>query len=435
MSQESVQFVLRGARLNFLLRTAGLGISFLAQSIFAGLLGKEQYSIYVVALAWVSVLALFSTLGLDALLTRYLAAYRGNGEWGNLRGLMAWSLRGAVLGSSLVVGLAAVVLFSVRTELGEERWFTLALGLPLIAVLTHKSVLQGTLRGLMRVVQAGSLDSLLRPVVMLLLVLLAVRVGGLEARARLLMGANLAAATLALLVAMFLARRAWPAQARSHAPERHPAEWRRVALPLLVTSGIYLVLSRTDILMLGFLGAPNSAAVYSVITRFSDIMMLGLMSSTAMIGPVAAALHRRGERAKLQAIVTKAVQWSSLLTALIGLVLVVFGRPLLALFGDGYTEGYAPMLILLGGQGANALAGPVGYLLSMTGHQTQVMRVLGISALVNLLLNGALIPLLGVTGAAAATALTNLAWNLVLLFAVRRQLGIDSTALGRAEAN
>ena len=246
-----------------------------------------------------------------------------------------------------------------------------------------------------------------------------------------LMGANLGGAALALVVGSVLVGRLWPAEARAASPERDARTWRDTALPLLITAGIYLLLSRTDILMLGILDSSASAATYAVITRFSDLMTLGLMSATAMIGPVAAELAARGDRAQLQRVVTKAVQWSSALTVLLGIVLLLFGKLLLSLFGAEYVEGYAPMTILLVGQAVNALAGPVGYLLSMTGHQQRVVQVLGLSAILNVGLNAVLIPFFGVLGAASATALTNLVWNVVLHVSVRRRLQIDSTALGR----
>jgi O-antigen/teichoic acid export membrane protein len=59
------------------------------------------------------------------------------------------------------------------------------------------------------------------------------------------------------------------------------------------------------------------------------------------------------------------------------------------------------------------------------------VRVMGASAALNVLLNALLIPRFGVLGAATATAVTNLIWNLVLLRSVRTVLKIDSTALGR----
>lgn len=431
MKENLVQYVLKGARTTFVLRCGGLGVSFLSHTWFAPLLGQEQYGVYAYVLAWVSVLALATTLGLDTLLTRLSAVYRMQADWPRLQGLWTWSRSTGTRAAGLLLAVGLAGMFTVFAGIDPGRHETFLVGLPLVFVLTSKSLRQGALRGLRLVVQSETLDNVVRPLGMLGVMGLFAWGLGERPRAVHLMGANLAACTLALGLGLLLLARAWPQEARASTPQTEPREWRQTALPLLITAGVYLLLSRTDILMLGLLAGNDSSATYSVVTRFSDLLSLGLVSSTAMIGPVSAELHQRGDRAELQAVVTKAVQWASALTLAMGLVLVFFGRPLLGLFGPEYVEGFAPLMLLLVGQAANALAGPVGYLLSMTGHQNRVVQVLGGSALLNAGLNAALIPAFGVLGAALATTTTNLIWNLVLHVSVARRLGIDSTALGR----
>jgi O-antigen/teichoic acid export membrane protein len=52
------------------------------------------------------------------------------------------------------------------------------------------------------------------------------------------------------------------------------------------------------------------------------------------------------------------------------------------------------------------------------------------SVLANVVLNVALIPHFGATGAACATASSIVLWNAVLSYEVRRQLGIDPGVIG-----
>ena len=99
-------------------------------------------------------------------------------------------------------------------------------------------------------------------------------------------------------------------------------------------------------------------------------------------------------------------------------------------FGAAYGGSGAALGILAIGQLCDAAFGSVVFLLNMTGHERDTVRGLSIGVVVNALLNLALIPLFGINGAAAATALTLLIWNVLLWRAVRRRLGIDSTALG-----
>ena len=53
------------------------------------------------------------------------------------------------------------------------------------------------------------------------------------------------------------------------------------------------------------------------------------------------------------------------------------------------------------------------------------------AAVLNLVLNLLLIPAFGIVGAAVASAISLISWNLILAVLVYRRLGIHSTALGQ----
>lgn len=67
--------------------------------------------------------------------------------------------------------------------------------------------------------------------------------------------------------------------------------------------------------------------------------------------------------------------------------------------------------------------------MTMTGHQKEATRVIGGSAVLNILLNACLIPIWDIQGAAIATAVTTATWNVVLTFFVWQRLGLRATAI------
>ena len=81
------------------------------------------------------------------------------------------------------------------------------------------------------------------------------------------------------------------------------------------------------------------------------------------------------------------------------LVLLILGKPLLGLFGDGFADGYPLMIIFSVGLLARAAVGPSERLLSMLG----LWRIAALTYLAafagNLALCAALIPSLGAIGA------------------------------------
>jgi O-antigen/teichoic acid export membrane protein len=121
---------------------------------------------------------------------------------------------------------------------------------------------------------------------------------------------------------------------------------------------------------------------------------------------------------------------AAVLTLPVFLAFVTGGRWLISLmYGDAYSDAYLPLVILSAGQVANALFGSVGLLLTMTGHERDVARWLTVSAACNILLATALIPFFGMVGAAGATVVSLLIWNLAFWRTAIRKVGVDGSIL------
>lgn len=95
------------------------------------------------------------------------------------------------------------------------------------------------------------------------------------------------------------------------------------------------------------------------------------------------------------------------------------------MFGDGreFLVGMDSLFILLIGQLISVLCGSVLVLLNMTGNQWTVQTILVTAAILNIMLNAILIPNLGIEGAAWATTISTIFWNVWGIRAVRKKLG------------
>ena len=97
-------------------------------------------------------------------------------------------------------------------------------------------------------------------------------------------------------------------------------------------------------------------------------------------------------------------KWCFLPTAAATAVLLLIGKPLLMMFGPDFVEAYPLMCVLAVAFLVRALAGPAQNLLTVTGHQNTAVIILAITVFICGGLNMLLIPILGLTGAAIATA-------------------------------
>ena len=200
-----------------------------------------------------------------------------------------------------------------------------------------------------------------------------------------------------------------------------------MTIPLLLMNLLNLLMERSDILMIGFFLGPTEAGTYAPAARVANAIALGLIAVNAWVAPLISSFHAQGRRAELRHMVRRAAQIIFAVTLPVTLVVLVFGREILGLFGPDFSSAYSALAVLASGQLVNALTGPVVFLMTMTGHQNTAAKILIFVATGNLVLNASLIPAFGIEGAAVATASSRVAWNLLMFWAVWRRLRLRAT--------
>jgi O-antigen/teichoic acid export membrane protein len=113
--------------------------------------------------------------------------------------------------------------------------------------------------------------------------------------------------------------------------------------------------------------------------------------------------------------------------------LLLFGRPILSLFGAQFADGYHLMFILAVGLLARAATGPIERLLNMLGEQHVCALIYAAAFGANLGLSLVLIPYFGMAGAATATATALVIESLLLFTATKKRLGFHVFIWRRAE--
>lgn len=84
-------------------------------------------------------------------------------------------------------------------------------------------------------------------------------------------------------------------------------------------------------------------------------------------------------------------------------------------FGKDFIQGNLALRILLVGQVVNILSGLNGIFLNMNGEHRFVRNVIIIAAVLNIVLNYLLIPRFGLIGAASATTVIRIFWNMLFI--------------------
>lgn len=392
--------------------------TFLVALLIARISGEALLGAFAILFALRAILALVCGLGMRVAMTKFVAASRARSDHAVLRGAVRIGIGvpvgAAVLAAAVLVLLAPVLsedVFDVSSMTGPMR--VVALSLP-FAVLQDVT-LAGT-QGFQSLRAFARIGMILEPSCRLGFTALAL-VAGWD-----LMGlavALLAASAIGgLSGAVALGRRV-----RALPPAAPVLPWRALAgfagvswVASMATQGILWV----DVVLLGWLVAADEVGVYQVATRAVMVCMIVITPLTAAMAPRIAHYWETREIDRVSDSYDGVVRWTWRLS-IVPLTLV-FAAPaaVLSIFGSGFREGVAVVLILCTGALVESLAAPSAVLLNQIGRN-RLNMVINLCALIgNIALNLALIPAFGIVGAAVAWALTLVVPGLVRVTFARR---------------
>jgi O-antigen/teichoic acid export membrane protein len=197
--------------------------------------------------------------------------------------------------------------------------------------------------------------------------------------------------------------------------------WLWLSLSMLLFEALSLLVLNLDLILLNFFVAPDQLGIYFAATRTISLVAFIHFAVTAVAMPRFADLYAAGRQAEIGPLLNEMQKWCVLPSLGGAVVLLLLGKPLLWLFGPGFTAAYPVMFILAIGYVLRAFGGPAQSLLMATGHHNRATGILMATVALSGALNLGLIPWLGISGAAIATACA-LSFEAIASFLVARRL-------------
>lgn len=183
--------------------------------------------------------------------------------------------------------------------------------------------------------------------------------------------------------------------------------------------------SRVDIAVLGIAASDEVVGVYTLAAiAFEGVFQIFVVLRN-QVNPTVAAAVGDNEPGEVDALVRRLWPWTRMVTLLILVFAGLLTGWVVELFGlsQSFLDARAPLLILLAGLVFAAPLLPFDQLLVVGGEPGAQTRVVLISLGVNVVLNVALVPWLGVIGAALGTACAILTLVVGVSFGSRRLFG------------
>ena len=427
--EESSRTLISGATVAFAIKAIGAALNFATQVFLARMLGAKEYGYFAYAVSWMIVLSVPAQLGLRDSLIRFIPEYEVTNRPGHIRGILRFALKAVFIAVVCIAAFFAFILF-VRPNFWEKEQITvLWIMLAALPLFTLNRIRDAGLRAFRRVALAFAPEHIIRPIALCgLCTIVYLNFNELSAWQAWL--CNTVAFVVAFILGSFWLWRSLPEVVRSSAPQQSSRQWMIVSLPMFMMTGMNVLMNQSGVVLLGFFVPSSDVGVYAVCARIVILVNFALSSVNAIAGPLIAKLFHGGKKQEMQQMLTLAARGIFAITFLAALFFGFFGKYVLHTFGPAFVKGYGPLLILMVGQIVNALAGSVGLIMNMTGHQNNAAKILGFSVLVNLSANLVLIPTHGLYGAAIATALSLGTWNVLMLRYVWKHLKLNPTIVG-----
>lgn len=367
----------------------------IAQTSGAGVLGAYQ-----LGLASATVLGLVAVTGLDILLIRQAAHADVGASKGDLgatyRAGRRLILRLGIVGAAAMLAGGGVMAAGLAGDPGAAFVIlAFAPAVPLLALLRHGNAM---LRSQGNVLLSQSLEGVFYTS------LAALIMAGAWWASRPLPPALLPLPYLAGLVAAWLiCCRAVAALTRDWGDGTAQIDWRAgmrtTGAPLIMMAGDWLTL-----VLLGAMAGLVEAGIYRTAFQFCMLFQLVNASFATMAGPHLARAHARGSREEVLGTTLKVGLVGLALVAPLAAVCLLAPEFLLGLFGPEFVRGALALQVLAAAQTVNVMFGPVGTALVMVGEERKVLWIEVAATGLVMALCAALIPVMGLTGAAVGVA-------------------------------
>lgn len=405
----------------FFVRIFGALSGFVATIFIARGLGAEQSGYYFLAFSIITVISAISRVGLDNTLIRFVGAAPSQSSVVLRKSLFISGL----LGLLLSVGL---YLFSV---LALERYFDFAAMSGVIKKMSFAvlglavcTLMANVLQGLRKVSASIFILNIFTNISLAIFV-----VTGLATDAERLSSLYVCAVFVAAAIGVVFFICYKPEQ------QKLGPCWREIfasCLPLWAVTVMAQLVQWSGQFVAGAYVNSEIVAQLAVAQRTAMLTSFVLVAVNLVVAPRFSSLHHNSDRGELESLAKSSVKMVSVSALPIVGLMFIFPGLIMNFFGQGFSGGALFLQILAVGQFVNAITGPVGYLLMMSGNEKDMRSVTLISGGMALFLTWGLTFFYGATGNAVGTAVAVGLQNILAVYFVKKRLGFNILAIWRS---
>lgn len=415
--EQNINVVAKGGGITFVGKLFLNVLRFATALLLARILGADQLGLYSLSLSALNIAMGLALFGLDAAIIRFIAVMAGRkdeeGLWGVVQIGMGLSfILSALLGTALYA-FSFVIAERVFHDLRLAPLLQLAsVFVPLMVV---NDQLFNALRGFKKFNESVIAQYIYQPITRLLMIGLLAIIG---------LNAQYAVATYGLatvtasIVMFFSLNKRFSLKRTIKVAPKLVKEMLVFAVPVWLSGLMVQFQGNIQTLFIGTMNTIAGVGIFSVASQIT--MVSGEFSSSinTTSKPVIAELHDRNDISQMEHIYQLANKWVVMVQIPIFLFMVIFPKPILSLFGEGYADGATALIILAVASFIKVSTGMGGIIIDMAGYTKLKLFNSLIRLALYIVLDYFLIPRWGLIGASMAVLVGEGSVNLLRLVQV-----------------
>lgn len=375
----------------------------------ARLLGAGEYGVFSYALGLAGLLAIFTDLGLDFILTREISREPSRGS--TFFSTVFWMKVGLFLLTAILIIFILPYLSRVK---GSEYL------IPFIILFLIVDEVRNFCIAPFRAREKMEVEASINLLTNVAIVAISLAVLTFHPTARALFFSYIAGTVIGAVVGIFLLKEEFKKVTRGFdAKLILPFLKAGIAMALLGILSAFML--NTDAVMIGWWRGAEDIGLNAAAQRAVQIFyFLPVILSIALL-PVAVKFIESGEKGKLKLLVENALRMSFLIASPLTIGGVILGGQIIQLlYGEGYTGSILTFKILTLTFLFSFPSTVIGNIAIAHGKQNQQAFLMTLSAVGNAVFNAFLIPSYGIVGSAASTVIAHAVYTIPSWIAVRR---------------
>src|SRR3989338_161334 len=387
-------------------------------------LGANDFGLFALALAIISLIASIMISGIQLALSRYIAYHREKKDPEKIKRIIGATLQ-TILITNIIAGIGfwifatEIAVFLHHPEIASLLKI-FAFLLPFYSTLL---TLQKIFEGFQRIELSTAADIVLNGLRILLvgaLVLTGMTIEGVSTT-------YLIATICTTVVFWIICEKVLTAFTRNIFTNNVKEMQNIVSFswPLMISIIVHIIMTWSDTLLLGFYRTASEVGIYNIATPTANLLTVPAVALTTVFMPLMSTLFAKKETQQMMNLYRTATRWTFLIALPIIFAIILFPERIInSSAGIGYIEG-ASVLVLLGiGVFINAIATPANMILLAMDKTKFMMKNSIVACIASLGLNFYLIPKFGILGAGIAFLASSLIIAILRMIEIKTLLQI-----------